>query len=244
MVAAKLFSSNPNVKSNTKTIFNILAKITNFECYFEFLFEKVSKIDDKLQQNELLDILKYIIKNMKIKSYQETCKILMSSLISLNDDKQKLLISEIIGELIRQNEEVCLVIKDAPTNLVNYLKSNLVQGELQVLAKYELSNINMIIDDNSKINEKINTENEKFQNKLINLQSDIKQIPNIQRDHKSIFSKSPILSNIKQMPRTNHIETPLAIKPNFNQDNIDHILANLKTINFSERVKLNFYKRT
>ncbi len=182
MIGSKLFSSNPNVKNNTKSIFTILIKLSNFEVFFEFLSDRLSKIPDKTHQTELIEFFKLSVKNYKFNVFPDLTKKILTLFTVLSDEKQKLLICDIIGDLLKQKENVGSVIKDAPIQLFNYLKSNINSDEMKNISKNEPKSVVMMIDDN--YNKSTNTINEVYNiPKPINIQSVPKQF--IQNEYKS-----------------------------------------------------------
>jgi hypothetical protein len=233
MIGSKLFSSNPNVKNNTKSIFTILIKLSNFEVFFEFLSDRLSKIPDKTHQTELIEFFKLSVKNYKFNVFPDLTKKILTLFTVLSDEKQKLLICDIIGDLLKQNENVGSVIKDAPIQLFNYLKSNINSDEMKNISKNEPKSVVMMIDDN--YNKSTNTINEVYNiPKPINIQSVPKQF--IQNEYKSTLSKSPLVIKPNNPNINTHLETPISIKPQFTQEHIDNIVTNLIKMIFSERV--------
>jgi len=233
MIGSKLFSSNPNVKNNTKSIFTILIKLSNFEVFFEFLSDRLSKIPDKTHQTELIEFFKLSVKNYKFNVFPDLTKKILTLFTVISDEKQKLLICDIIGDLLKQNENVGSVIKDAPIQLFNYLKSNINSDEMKNISKNEPKSVVMMIDDN--YNKSTNTINEVYNiPKPINIQSVPKQF--IQNEYKSTLSKSPLVIKPNNPNINTHLETPISIKPQFTQEHIDNIVTNLIKMIFSERV--------
>jgi hypothetical protein len=233
MIGSKLFSSNPNVKNNTKSIFTILNKLSNFEVFFEFLSDRLSKIPDKTHQTELLEFFKLCVKNYNSTLFPKITKNILTLFSVLSDEKQKLLLSEIIGDMLKQNENVGNILKEAPLQLFNYLKSNINSDEMKNISKIEPKPVVMMIDDN--YNKPTHIVNEVYN---IPKPIDIQSVPKlfIQNEYKSTLSKSPLLIKPNNPNLNTHLETPISIKPQFTQEHIDNIFTNLIKMIFSERV--------
>ena len=238
MIGFKLFSSNPNVKTSSKSILNLISKISRFEVYFEFISDRLNKIQDKSQQNELIDCLIINIRNFNISIYPEITNKMINLLSVIVDEKSKVSICELIGDLLKQNENVGNVIREAPLQIFNYLKSKISCNEMKTITKVEPKQINMQIDDN------ICKQQQSILNdiQIIPKENPIQSIPKqfIPNENKTFLSKSPLIIKPNNSKNVCHIETPLSIKPQFNQDYIDNIVSNLSKMVFTERVTIKY----